>query len=566
MYQLQVTADDGNGGSATQLLSVTVTDVNEDPAITSASSTSVPENTLAVLTVTSSDVDGDISTYSISGGADGGLFAINGVTGDLTFLAAPNFESPGDSDTDNVYQLQVTADDGNGGSAIQSLSVTVTDVNGDPTITSASSTSVPENTLAVLTVTSSDVDGDVPTYSITGGADQDLFAIDGVTGDLTFLAAPNFEAPGDSDTDNVYQLQVTADDGNGGTDARVISVTVTDTNDVPISTADSYSVGHSDSLSVAAPGVLAGDSDEDGHTLTVSIVSGPTKGVLVLNPDGSFSYTPNAHATGIDAFTYEVDDANGGTATATVTITIHGAGGSVNPVKSGDTEPPPDDSPPPENTPPDESAEEDQMSISPSVPTARHSTNSGDAPVDRRLNTTVVTSTPLDLTTPSTRTIVTNEPIRRAERIVQNVSTDTVVGPVQQWVASFNTVQLWDGLANMKEDIQSNSHSPYFVAGSAAGVTSVLSVGYVLWTIRSGWLVTSLLAQLPAWQLIDPLVVLDYLDEESGEAGRNRGDDDDDSLESMLEENETDQQPETQWEQTNDFGARHNEPDTATST
>ncbi len=68
-------------------------------------------------------------------------------------------------------------------------------------------------------------------------------------------------------------------------------------------------------------------------------------------------------------------------------------------------------------------------------------------------------------------------------------------------------------------------------AGPAVGVTGALTVGYVLWTIRSGLLLTSLLAQMPAWRLVDPLVVLDYLDDEQSDG------DEDDSIESMLERN-----------------------------
>ena len=73
------------------------------------------------------------------------------------------------------------------------------------------------------------------------------------------------------------------------------------------------------------------------------------------------------------------------------------------------------------------------------------------------------------------------------------------------------------------------------LAGSAAGVTTTLTAGYVLWTIRIGWLVTSLLAQMPAWRMVDPLVVLDYLD---GEESNKKEDDEDDSLESLVERNE----------------------------
>ena len=50
-------------------------------------------------------------------------------------------------------------------------------------------------------------------YSLTGGTDRDLFSIDAATGLVSFIAAPDFEAPGDAGGDNVYDIQVTVTDG-----------------------------------------------------------------------------------------------------------------------------------------------------------------------------------------------------------------------------------------------------------------------------------------------------------------------------------------------------------------
>ena len=77
-------------------------------------------------------------------------------------------------------------------------------VNNAPNITSSSSPNVAENTTTVITVTASDTDGDTPSFSITGGADQAEFSINAISGDLTFNAAPNYESPTDSDANNVY--------------------------------------------------------------------------------------------------------------------------------------------------------------------------------------------------------------------------------------------------------------------------------------------------------------------------------------------------------------------------
>ena len=95
---------------------------------------------------------------------------------------------------------------------------------------------VAEGTTAVTTVTASDPDfGTVLTYSITGGADASKFTINAATGVLSFISAPDFEAPGDSGANNVYDIQVQVSDG-ALTDSQTIEVTVTDVDDALIVT------------------------------------------------------------------------------------------------------------------------------------------------------------------------------------------------------------------------------------------------------------------------------------------------------------------------------------------
>ena len=233
VYQVQVTANDGAGRTAVQNLSVTVTPVNDnDPVITSSATPSVAENTTVVVNLTATDADlpAQTVTFSITGGADAARFQI--VAGQLRFIAAPDYEAPSDADTNNVYQVQVTANDGAGRTAVQNLSVTVTPVNdNDPVITSSATPSVAENTTVVVNLTATDADlpGQTVTFSITGGADAAKFQI--VGGQLRFIAAPDYEAPTDADANNVYQVQVTANDGAGRTAVQNLSVTVTPVND-----------------------------------------------------------------------------------------------------------------------------------------------------------------------------------------------------------------------------------------------------------------------------------------------------------------------------------------------
>lgn len=72
----------------------------------------------------------------------------------------------------------------------------------------------------------------------------------------------------------------------------------------------------------AGSGVLANDGDVDGDLLRAILVSGPANGALSLNPDGTFSYTPDAGFYGIDSFTYVANDGRLDSNVATVTITV----------------------------------------------------------------------------------------------------------------------------------------------------------------------------------------------------------------------------------------------------
>lgn len=90
----------------------------------------------------------------------------------------------------------------------------------------------------------------------------------------------------------------------------------------PAAADDAYGVDEDATLTVAAPGVLANDADPDGDALTAGSPSDPAGGAVVLNPDGSFTYTPDAGFTGTDSFTYVATDPAGAAATATVVVSV----------------------------------------------------------------------------------------------------------------------------------------------------------------------------------------------------------------------------------------------------
>jgi VCBS repeat-containing protein len=109
---------------------------------------------------------------------------------------------------------------------------------------------------------------------------------------------------------------------SSGAGADVASVNAYDEPTPPVAVDDAYSVVGGATLTVPAPGVLANDTDENDDALTAQVASGPSSGVLMLNSNGSFTYTPGPDTTGIVTFTYQAADATSVSNIATVTITV----------------------------------------------------------------------------------------------------------------------------------------------------------------------------------------------------------------------------------------------------
>ncbi|WP_454834253.1 VCBS domain-containing protein [Pseudomonas lini] len=333
-------------------VTVTINGSNDSPTISSngggtTASVSVAENTTAVTTVVATDVDLPAQTlsYSIVGGADAAKFSIVSGTGALSFISAPNFEAPTDSGTNNVYDVIVRASDGTLFDD-QAIAVTVTGVNDNsPVITSngggaTASINVAENSTVVTTVVATDADLPAQTlsYSIVGGADAAKFSIVSGTGALSFVSAPNFEAPTDSGTNNVYDVIVRASDGTLFDD-QALAVSVTGINDnSPVITSNGG--GATSSVNVAenttaVTTVTATDADLLAQTLSYSIlntagtdfskISISSSGVLTFNSAPDYENAQDVGgADGDNAYVVDVlvADGNGGTDTQTITVNV----------------------------------------------------------------------------------------------------------------------------------------------------------------------------------------------------------------------------------------------------
>jgi len=320
--------------SATSSTATAVSACNTPPDITSngggaTASISAAENTTSVTTVTATDSDlpAQTLTYSITGGIDSGKFTIDGSTGVLTFVTAPNYEAPTDNNADNIYEIQVTVTDNGAGNLtdVQAISVSVMDANEPPVITSdgggpTAALSRAEGTTAVTTVVATDVDrpAQTLTFTKTGGADAARFVINSSTGELTFVTAPNYEAPTDSDLNNSYEVQITVTDSGLGnlTDMQLITVTISNVNEPPV-VSDFTKTGPEDNdILFAATNFTSKFSDVDGDSMTrIKIISLPANGTLKLSGVAiaagqeitlanlaNITFTPDANWNGLTIF------------------------------------------------------------------------------------------------------------------------------------------------------------------------------------------------------------------------------------------------------------------------
>jgi hypothetical protein len=196
-----------------------------------------------------------------------------------------------------------------------------------PTITSSASAAVAENQSAAIdvqTTDDNDAEGAGLTYSKTGGADQALFNLDGSSGVLTFITAPDFEAPGDVGGNNVYDVQVTVTDSGSLTDVQDIAITVTDVDEIAPTV---EILGAPAVISGVDPFVVTVEFSEDVLNFVsgdVSVANGSVTGFSAI--DGN-TYEVTITPSGAGEVTIEVaaavaNDAAGNDNTAATPVTI----------------------------------------------------------------------------------------------------------------------------------------------------------------------------------------------------------------------------------------------------
>jgi ELWxxDGT repeat protein/VCBS repeat-containing protein len=283
--------------------------VNDSYVTTINRTLTVPGSGNLSVLANDTDVDGNtLAVFPVSLPTHGSLLLNN----DGSFTYTPNANYQG------VDFFTYQADDGFVNSN-NVATVTLSVVPNAAPIANTETYSVNRNNVITVAaangVLKNDVDTDPLTANLVTSSSNGVLAFNP---DGSFIYQPNSGFSGPTDT-FVYR----ASDGTLNSAPTTVTLSIKTSSAAPTANPNTYSVNANNTLNVIpATGVLANDTDPEGDRLSASIVTGPTKGTLTLNSDGSFNYQPNANVTGIDTFVYKANDGLTDSNLATVTINV----------------------------------------------------------------------------------------------------------------------------------------------------------------------------------------------------------------------------------------------------
>jgi VCBS repeat-containing protein len=286
---------------------------NRAPALANIPNQAVDEQSVLSLTAGATDADGSAQSlsYSLDSGFPTGA-AINSASGVFSW-------TPTEAQGPGVYPITVRVSD-NGLpplSDTRTFTVTVVEVNNAPSALADAYNLNEDGTLnqnapGVL-ANDADPDGSPLTAVLVASPTHGTLSLNN-NGSFTYTPSLNYNGP------DAFTYR--ASDGSLTSGITTVTLTVAPVNDTPVAANDAYTTAEDTTLNVAAPGVLANDTDADGNPLSAVLVSTVTRGTLSLSANGGFNYTPSSNYAGADSFTYRATDGSSTSGVTTVSITI----------------------------------------------------------------------------------------------------------------------------------------------------------------------------------------------------------------------------------------------------
>ncbi len=497
---------DGQGGIDQATVFVTVQPDNDGPFVANPINEHFAveddSNDSFDLTNLFSDIDDLTLSYSVTN--DNPTLLNASIVGNQLVL---NYQS----NANGTATVQVQATDSGGLMITHDIAVTVSPFNDAPVLDSPiDSVSVSEdaaNQLFELTNVFSDVDDSVLSYSLVSNNNPGLVDVS-FQGSQLVLDYQNNQF-------GVANVIIRATDSVGSSVDHLIEIDVVPVNDAPTVEDQSISVGVAESV---AGNVLDNAQDAESDSLMVDLVSPPpANGTLLLNDDGTFEFQPDPGFVGTVRFEFQATDGVDFSQVGEVVIEVVAPALDINNVVD-------------ESLPePEEEPVEIEELVAPTTTDGEPGENSDFGPLDIRANTQAI-SIPAPSTDPESslgsqdiidlrqiyNELIVATSVTSSESFEEVVSTSFLS---EVYEAPYSLV--FASLDNFSQDLENVVDDVGVAFVSSVVSLSGISIGVVSWVLRSGALVTSLMAQMPAWRIIDPLVVLGYAGEESDDESVN---------------------------------------------
>ncbi len=331
----EYTISDGQGGTDTASVKLTVDGVNDGPVAGPTVTVTVEEGAADISgQLTSSDLDdGATATFSISEGIDAPAGFVLNDDGSYSFDPADEAYDQLDAGDSMVLTIPVTVTDDQGATDTSQIQITVSGTNDAPVAGADVSAKVAEGDTAFggqLTATDLD-EGATAAFSVSEGAETPAGFVLNDDGSYSFDPADEAYEHLSAGDSTVLTIPVTVTDDQGATDTSQIQITVTGTNDAPVAGADvTAKAAEGDT---AFGGQLTATDLDEGATATFTVSDGAdVPAGFVLNEDGSYHFDPAEeaydHLSVGDAVVLTipitVTDDQGATDTSQIQITVTG--------------------------------------------------------------------------------------------------------------------------------------------------------------------------------------------------------------------------------------------------
>ncbi|MEM7783987.1 MAG: Ig-like domain-containing protein [Planctomycetota bacterium] len=521
---------DAAGNTATANVSITIQPVNDhspvaddDSIILDEGATATESDLMSGTSLLDGDTDTDLPNDTLLVNTTPVVDVRNGtltLNPDGTFV----YVHDGSETTLDSFVYEVTDEAGNATTA--NVNITIRPVNDHAPVADDESFTIDEGATATeanldsgISLLDGDTDTDLPNDTLTVLATPRVHA---QFGDLTLNPDGTFIYVHDGSENFTDSFSYVVVDASGSEDIGQVKITINPVNDRPDGNEDEYIIpGVANYESTES--ILANDSDAEGSELRFQVVVSPSHGELIINPDGTFTYRPNIGFVGTDEFQYQLNDGEDDSEPVAARLIVEAAEANA-PVATTTPSGEPDVPDPVEEEAEESVEEETTQSVEGTAavfapPPAVGDSGAADEDIDDENQALIATVSNVLVGNSESQHSSETRTMTDARSVVMANSGRVTKFDSNPFRPRFVTVPVTEfshhsltAFNVVRGEMSQETGVTQLVTGTSMFATFSVSVGYAVWLIRGGVLLSSVMTSLPAWHMVDPLPVLGYLE------------------------------------------------------